>query len=262
MDAGVGTLLNLAECLEKTGRTASAWVEFRAAAAAARDAGQVDRERMARDRAAMLKPRLATLAIVLTPGKTAYGIQIKRNGEIVEPLLWGTPLPVDPGTHTVEVSAPGKKTWMAAADVPRKAGAKVTITVPLLENAPVERPAGTDPRKTLAFVLGGAGGIGIGLGAGFGIMAMVKNNESKAYCRPSNLCTAKGVTLRSEALAAGTGSTVAFAVGALALAGGTILYATSRRSEPSAPPVPELHLSFTPVGPLGPGVGLVAGGSF
>jgi hypothetical protein len=213
---------------------------------------------MAKERAAMLKPRLATLTIALAPGKTAPGIQIRRDGELLDPSVWGTPVPVDPGMHRVEASARGKKTWTASVEIPRKSGANVTVTVPVLEADSV--PAhGATTLRTAAFVAGGAGAIGITMGAAFGITAIVKNDASEAYCRAGNLCTGKGVTLRSEARAAGTGSTVAFAVGAAALAGGAILYLTSRRT---GPPAPELHLSIAPAGALGPGFGLVAGGSF
>src|SRR5690348_15501816 len=42
-DPGLGTSLNLADCYEKSGRTASAWAEFRDAASAAHRVGSKDR---------------------------------------------------------------------------------------------------------------------------------------------------------------------------------------------------------------------------
>src|SRR5262245_29076470 len=56
-----GTLLNLADCYERLGRTASAWATFRAAAAEARARGKAARDEEARARAAALEPRLSKL---------------------------------------------------------------------------------------------------------------------------------------------------------------------------------------------------------
>src|SRR5262245_38672975 len=56
IDPGVGTLLYLAECYEKSGRSASAWATFREAADAADRAKETGRARTGRDRAARLEP--------------------------------------------------------------------------------------------------------------------------------------------------------------------------------------------------------------
>src|SRR5258706_15050741 len=55
LDPGVGALLNLGDCYEQYGRTASAWVEVREAASAARAGGSTDREAVARGRATALE---------------------------------------------------------------------------------------------------------------------------------------------------------------------------------------------------------------
>src|ERR1700733_2132726 len=59
-----GTLLNLAECYERTGQTASAWSTWKAAAARANAAGKAGAEKSALARAAALEPSMARLAIV------------------------------------------------------------------------------------------------------------------------------------------------------------------------------------------------------
>src|ERR1044071_7524440 len=61
LDPGVGAMLNLADCYEKNGQTASAWAEFLEASSAARVAGSRDREELARSRAAALEPKLSRL---------------------------------------------------------------------------------------------------------------------------------------------------------------------------------------------------------
>src|SRR3954452_11357283 len=54
LDPPGGPVLNLADCYEQSGRTASAWMEFREAASAAREIGSADREAEARRRASAL----------------------------------------------------------------------------------------------------------------------------------------------------------------------------------------------------------------
>ena len=61
-DAGPGTEFNLADCYERAGRTASAWTTFLDLAATEhRNSGAkaAERERVARDRAKGLEPRLS-----------------------------------------------------------------------------------------------------------------------------------------------------------------------------------------------------------
>ncbi|MFW5741046.1 MAG: hypothetical protein ACOC1F_11845, partial [Myxococcota bacterium] len=108
LDPGIGTLYNLGECLERTGRTASAWAAFHEAADMARLAGQPKREQAARARADALEPRLARLQVELPPETVVSGIQVLRDGIPVGQGQWGVAVPVDPGPHTVVVSAPGK----------------------------------------------------------------------------------------------------------------------------------------------------------
>src|SRR5258706_6398517 len=63
LDPGVGTLLNLAQCYEKMGRTATAWATYHEAAAAARANGQMYREQKAARAADGLVPNLSQLTL-------------------------------------------------------------------------------------------------------------------------------------------------------------------------------------------------------
>jgi len=136
-DAQIGVLLNLADCHDKIGRTASAWVEFRDAADMAAKRGD-NRESYARDRAAAIAPRLDKLRIS-APASVVPGLSVTRDGADVTALI-GTDVPVDPGSHVVEASAPGYKSWKQTVAVQ---GDGSTVDVPigtldkLAEPAPV-----------------------------------------------------------------------------------------------------------------------------
>ena len=87
LDPGVGTQFHLADCYEKMGQTASAWAGFLEAASAAKSMGQSDREKVARDRAAALAPRLSKLTITSAEATAIAGVEIKRDGTAVERAL-------------------------------------------------------------------------------------------------------------------------------------------------------------------------------
>lgn len=148
LDPGVGTLLNLGDCYEKNGQTASAWAQFIEAASEAHRLGDARREAAARGRAAALEGDLTRLTIAVSAAAAATaGLQIKRDGTLVDRALWGSPTPVDPGDCFLEATAPGRKKWGATVRIP-VGGAPVTVEVPALESDPVAiapMPSPTQP---------------------------------------------------------------------------------------------------------------------
>jgi hypothetical protein len=142
LDPAVGTLLNLARCREKTGQTATAWAAYHEAIRAAKAAGQTDRERTARERADALEPTLPRMTVIVSAEARADKVQIRRDGVALPPELWGVTVPVDPGEHTVEATAAGKKQWATKTNVEERATA--SITVPALEPMAASSSAGQD----------------------------------------------------------------------------------------------------------------------
>jgi serine/threonine-protein kinase len=262
IDPGVGTLLYLAECYEKSGRSASAWATFREAADAADRAKEPNRARTGRERAARLEPALSRLTIqVAAETQQIAGLSIERAGRSVQPALWNVPVPVDPSEYQITASAPGYETWTQSVIVPENA-AKISVSVPALKkasepdktagpplasdakkpDAPVAPqgsmagPAGAAPdqagksQRTIALVAGGAGIIGVGLGTFFGLRAIGKNADAKTHCSRGYWCDdAEGPALAEDAKSAARISNVTFAVGGAALAGAAFLYFTSPR---------------------------------
>ncbi|WP_437954562.1 hypothetical protein WME76_23595 [Sorangium sp. So ce119] len=260
IDPGIGTLFNLSDCHERIGRTATAWIGFRDVAAASLSAGQMERERVARARAAALEPRLSRLQIVVPPESAVAGLELTRDGVPVGRALWGTAVPLDPGEHRVAAAAPGHSPWETTIAV-EKPGV-VSVTVPALARAPassaapgtdvapkaIAAPPPADPpkadapspqggsiRKPIGIVGVGLGVVGLGVGTALGFMA--KSTFDKAteggHCNEAGECVDQtGLDLRDDAVMKGNIGTAAFIAGAVLAAGGAILWITA----PSAPP--------------------------
>src|SRR5258708_29786635 len=79
-DPQLGALLNLADCHEHVGKTATAWSEFRHAAELAQQRGDDKRAAYAKKRADELAPKLAKLAIG-KPAAPPPGLVVRRDGE-------------------------------------------------------------------------------------------------------------------------------------------------------------------------------------
>jgi serine/threonine-protein kinase len=247
LDPAIGTQFNLADCEEHIGRTASAWAAFQDVAAASKTAGQSARAQVASRRAAALEPRLSKLTIVAP--KDVIGLEVRRNGELLGSILWGNAIPVDPGTYTIDASAPGKKKWSTVTTVGPD-GATVSVSIPPLEavdeavrgTAPDAAPAQAVPvtpgegsgdgdhpgstQRTLALVAGGVGVAALGTGAFFGVRSLSKHSEYVSHCNGS-LCDAAGVAAHDDAVSAGNLSTIAFAVGGALVVGGAVLWLTA-----------------------------------
>ncbi len=261
LDPGIGTLLYLGECYEKVGRTASAWATFREAASAARAAGQTRREKAADERARALDPVLSRLTITVPAQARVEGLELRRDGVVIDPAVFGVPIPVDPGERRIEATAPGRKPWSQVLTV-AAGSAQATLDVPVLEPAepppapiaapepkpaPAPAPVTAAPpppseappdatadaqsgagQRTMGLVLAGAGAVGVGIGSFFGLRAIDRNAEAEKHCPRGNRCdTRDGVELTDEAKDAASVSTIAFGLGLAALAGGIVIFATA-----------------------------------
>jgi hypothetical protein len=267
IERGIGTMLYLAECYEKLGRTASAWAMFREAASAARAEGQTDRANTGTSRAVRLEPQLSKLTINVPADNRLPGLIVLRNGEAIPTGVWGLPTPVDPGEQRVEARAPGHANWNVSVNLPTN-GASLSVDVPRLAEvaeapnsnpdptpnvspppsetsapAPLPLTASEPPRavstrqwqKPLGLALGGVGVVALGLGGYFGGRAIAKNNRLNDSCPSKDLPCAAGTPLQDSAHSAATLANVLVVGGAVLLAGGLIVYLTA--------PTPETQLS-------------------
>ncbi len=110
-----GTLLNLALCHEKLGKTATAWSEYQSASRLAREQGREDRAAVADTKATALESRLSRITPV--PAKVVPGLVITTEAGTLAEGRFGVAVPIDPGVHEVRASAPGYRSWTAIVEV-------------------------------------------------------------------------------------------------------------------------------------------------
>ncbi|HEX4335702.1 MAG TPA: tetratricopeptide repeat protein [Polyangiaceae bacterium] len=255
LDAGLGTLLFLADCYEKAGRLASAWANFREAESIASGRGDTARSQIAKGRYTSLEPRLSKLWIKVTDGNDP-ALVVKRDGEAIPKESWGVALPTDAGDHVIEASAPGHRAWTNTVAVTGE-GANVSVEVPLLEtetatpavvppstSAPAAATAPTPPepashvshtQRTMSYIAGGLGVAGLAVGTYFTVHAASKKTDSLDHCEKNqpNVCDATGVALRNTALSSARAATAFMIGGGVLLAGGIVLFVTAPSSHPS-----------------------------
>lgn len=241
LDPLPGTILNLAACHEREGRTASAMAEFREARALAERDGRGDRVAYADEHLKAIEPKLSMLVIVVPPAADLPDLTIIRDGVAIGRAAWGEKIPVDPGAHVIEATAPHKQMRHVDVQVGRNADVQ-TVTIAALEDAapapavaPPPAPMTTAPapetvappaqsglstRRQWALVSGGVGVAGAIAGSIAGVVAIQKNGDSKC----STCSKSSNDSAWSTAGTAADLSTASFAVGLVGLGLGAFLW--------------------------------------
>lgn len=258
LDTGMGTRFYLGDCYENLGRLASAWALFTDIADEAKRTKQSGRETVARERAKQLEGRLSRMTLQV-PASVAnvVGVEVRDGDKVIKAPLWGQPLPVDSGKHTITVRAPGRRTWEKT--VLLNEGATETVVIGEWAST------GSGISKG-AIALGSVGIAGIVVGSVFGLEARSKwrNDVVLKACEGGvitrcDLADAKARLEKSGAETDATISTVTFAVGGAALAGAAVLAFWPRGKQPEGS-AKTARVQFVPM--VVGGAGMFAMGEF
>ena len=245
LDPLPGTILNLASCHEREGLTASAMAEFREARAMAERDHRDERVAFAEEHMKALEPKLSMLTIVVGPEADRPELSITRDGIVLGRAAWGTRIPVDPGMHVIEASAPGKAKRRVEVRVGPDGDAQTATVAPLEDAAPPPpvvppppttampppppRPEAPPPahglssRRIWALTSAGVGVLGVAAGTYFGVRAITLHNDPGATCTATP-CGSTPVSLNNQAKFAADASDVTFAVGLVGLGLGAFLW--------------------------------------
>jgi hypothetical protein len=232
-----GTLLNLALCHEQLGKNASAWSEFRAVSGESAGRRQ-DRVDLAKEHAAKLEPLLAHATFFVPAEAKVHGLTLKLDDdEPIESAAWGTRVPVDPGKHVLEISAPGKITAKRTFVVASGPNDQDVVVTPLTDaphtvSITTEDADALRTRRMIGFAVGGVGIGAVAVATIFGITAIGKNNDAVDRC-PSDHCKSQkdvssSTSDLSSSKSSATVSTILFFAGGAAVAGGLALVILSR----------------------------------
>jgi hypothetical protein len=229
----IGTLLNVALCDEKLGRTASALAKFTEARDRAREAGMAAHLQAAEARIAVLTPKVpyVTLRFATPP---APDTRIVIDDQVIA-LTALDKIAIDPGTHPLVVSAPGHLAFQATISIAD--GETRVVAIPALEAAVSEQRS----RRRIGAItaISGAGALGTGIVIGLVARARYKDQfepdatgiapcltlpTGHIQCRTG----AYGATKSARTL--GTVGTVVGGVGVAAIAVGAYLWVRSPRA--------------------------------
>lgn len=234
LDPAPGTMLNLGQCYEGIGRTASAWATYRELESRATKLGQTARADFARRKAADLEPLLPSLVIRVPVAHKPEGLVVELDGTALGVAAWDVRVPVDPGPHRIAARATERKPWSLEIDA--RPATSADVTVPLLEPAPeakastasASRP--TRPLATAGIITAIAGGAVLGAGLVIGGVAKLKNDQAHRDECDARGCSSEGLRRIGRADDLATVSTITTITGAVVVAAGVALWVFAPKS--------------------------------
>jgi hypothetical protein len=242
LDPALGTLLNLANCFEKLDKIASAWARWEEAYQWATKNGD-DRAEYAKKNRDALAPRLPKLKINVT-GRAA-ALSIERDTSKVSDAMYGVPLPVDPGEHTVFVKRDDEVLRTEKIKIAEAQSAELSFDLAAIEKAAPPPKAkrdvvvvGASPAlRKVGWGVGAAGVAGLLVAGTLEGIAISRKGRADEEC-VDKICTATGKQIADEGVAfAEAGQWVGIASLVVVAVGVTLLIVTPSVA-PEAPAAP------------------------
>jgi len=278
-DPALGALLNLADCLERDGRLASAYGRWGDAVSVATRKGD-ERVTYARERREALQPKLSFVTLNVQ-GKAEEDLFVYKGDSKLSSGAYGTALPTDPGETVIQVVRGADQVlWETKLNLTE--AERRDVTVPLEEIAkanppPVKRrdkpkgsPAGAgavgeatvgfwSPQRIAGFVIGAGALAGAGVGFAFGGIASSKASDLDQECTTGDTryCTQTGQDIAASAVFFAEASTWTLISSGIVAAVGVTVIVTAPNEDAALE-----DRAFLAPWVLPAGGGVVAGGRF
>lgn len=254
LEAATGTKMNQANCEEKRGRVATAWALYKSVLGSMDSEDQ--RYGFVKGKVEKLEPRVPKLTLVPTGGAAPSDLVVEVAGQKFTSTSFNVPLPVDPGSHTVIVSASGfqpQKAQLeltegeerdfrfavaapaapaaAAAPAPTRAQTTTAPAPPGNQDATKDTGAksGSGGLITAGFVVSGVGVLGLAAGGVLGTLVIMHKQTANENCwepteeYPEGGCYPEGAEANRKGKQLAPFTTVALVGGGLALVGGIVM---------------------------------------
>jgi hypothetical protein len=186
-------------------------------------------------------------------GSRLPAARVSVDGRPVATALGGSPIALDPGTHSVTFEVTGspavtrsivllegdkghRESVVLGAAPPAQPA--VTAPAPAAATPPAPAPSGLGGQRTAGLVVGGVGVAGMVVGGVFGGLAFSEKSSETSACGAS--CSsaanpAQAKSARSAGVTDSTVSTVGLAAGGGLLVAGAVLFFTGHRGNEASP---------------------------
>jgi hypothetical protein len=255
LEPAPGTLVNLAECEEHTGKVIAAQEHYRLASSGYPKTDK--RHDLAAQKATALDGKIVHLTVRLGPGAPS-GVTVRRGDAVVAEKDLGVAVAVDPGALAVVVTAPGRvdKSYPLTLhegetkELVVVAGEALPVGEPKGPVGPVGAPekpveGGASPLRTIGFVVGGVGVAGLALGAVTGILAMGSASTVRSHCNTTTYaCDPQGLDAARTGDVLAPLSTVGFIAGGVLVTTGLVLVLVGGKKKEAVSFVPVVGPTF------------------
>lgn len=230
---------NIALCEEHLGQLVAALGDYELAASDARAAGIALVETEALERIERLRQRIPQLRV--ERGEGAARASVTLDGVELGERALGRDMPVDPGTHEVRASVPGRPEFVEEVRLAEGQRAAVTIRIP----APVDTPTtptkpepepGASGQRVMGYVTGSIGVAGLAAAGVFYALRYDALQDLDALCPTRKSCPPEGREIEQRGRQHTMYGNVALGVGIAGLVTTAVLWLTDRPTQETAAP--------------------------
>jgi hypothetical protein len=239
-----GIRFHIAVCEEKLGHLVAALDDYTAAQSAARETDNREVLGLASEPLLALKTRLPTLTVSVPPELRGNGtLEVRVDGALLPATSIGSPVPLDPGAHTLEATAAGQSPYSTTFTVEEREARPIVIPftpppAPVLvargPEAPPPPPTlpAPPPRPSRGLAIAATAGAVVLIAGGVGAFAAAGSDQSywRTACMGQGQGCGNATPVRTwDAVALG-----AWVGGAVAAGTAIVLWTRAARSADSA----------------------------